>query len=276
MPIFEQPLHTAMKQPELGATISTIRKQRGITQKDLAESCNIDIRTLQRIESGSVTPRMSTLKLVAEALSWDFRTLQDEKQENPTGISMPFLGFIFAIGVLFFVNWLFVTPWTSLSPASLLGKHIPIPAEFFLTTYAFSGIIFYYGINRLGKYHGNLSLQISSVVIMVCLPLFLISVLIATQHNFGKHLISLVVLLMSINSILLGIGLFTTKSALKNWYKVAGILQLLIAPFFLIQLRTTQFIGFCLSVPFLLLLLVLVLLEYRQCQKITAPHRPLH
>ncbi len=258
-----------MKQPELGTTISELRNQRGITQKELAESCNIDIRTLQRIESGSVTPRMSTVKLLAAALSCDFNTLLDEQQENPTDLSKQFLGFILAIGLLYFVNWLFVTPWTSISPASLMGQHIPIPAEFFLTTYAFSGVIFYYGFNRLGKYHGNLLLQISSVVIMVCLPLFLISVLIATQHGFGKHLITLVVLAMSINSILFGIGLFITKGALRNWYKVAGILQLIVAPFFLFNSSITQLIGFYLSVPFLLMLIILVYLEYRASKRIS-------
>lgn len=36
-----------MKQPELGIKIGEIRNQRSITQKELSESCNIDIRMHQ-------------------------------------------------------------------------------------------------------------------------------------------------------------------------------------------------------------------------------------
>ena len=70
-----------MEQPELGFKINEIRNQRSITQKELSESCNIDIRTIQRIESGDVTPRMSTLKLIANALSCDVSIFNADNQE---------------------------------------------------------------------------------------------------------------------------------------------------------------------------------------------------
>ena len=61
-----------MNQPELGRKINEIRNRNGITQKDLSEKCNIDIRTIQRIESGEVFPRASTLKLISEILGLDY------------------------------------------------------------------------------------------------------------------------------------------------------------------------------------------------------------
>jgi transcriptional regulator with XRE-family HTH domain len=63
-----------MKQPELGIKLAEIRKEKGITQEDLVERCNVTVRTIQRIESGDVTPRPLTLKLISEALGCDWNT----------------------------------------------------------------------------------------------------------------------------------------------------------------------------------------------------------
>ena len=53
-----------MKQPELGRKIVELRKANGLTQDELAEKCNLNIRTIQRIESGDVTPRSYTTRLI--------------------------------------------------------------------------------------------------------------------------------------------------------------------------------------------------------------------
>lgn len=57
-----------MKQPELGKKIIELRKSKGLTQEELVEKCNINVRTLQRIESGEVTPRSYTIKIIFKAL----------------------------------------------------------------------------------------------------------------------------------------------------------------------------------------------------------------
>lgn len=44
------------------------RKKLGWTQSELAARCRLDIRTIQRIESGEVSPRSFTLRLINEAL----------------------------------------------------------------------------------------------------------------------------------------------------------------------------------------------------------------
>ncbi|MFV1949644.1 MAG: helix-turn-helix domain-containing protein, partial [Anaerolineales bacterium] len=46
-----------MKQPDLGLKVSELRKEKGFTQEQLAEFCEITPRTIQRIESGEVEPR---------------------------------------------------------------------------------------------------------------------------------------------------------------------------------------------------------------------------
>jgi transcriptional regulator with XRE-family HTH domain len=59
-----------MKQPELGKRITELRKAKGLTQLELVSKCNITVRTLQRIESGVVTPRIYTLKMLFFALDY--------------------------------------------------------------------------------------------------------------------------------------------------------------------------------------------------------------
>lgn len=62
-----------MKQPELGKKISEMRKAKGLTQEELVEKCNLNVRTIQRIEAGEVTPRSYTIKALFEALGMDWK-----------------------------------------------------------------------------------------------------------------------------------------------------------------------------------------------------------
>ena len=71
-----------MKQPELGKQISALRKARGLTQEELVSKCNINVRTIQRIESGEVTPRSYTVKIILEAMEYDLNTIQLNEREE--------------------------------------------------------------------------------------------------------------------------------------------------------------------------------------------------
>lgn len=59
-----------MKQPELGKKIADLRKAKSLTQEELVEKCKLNVRTLQRIESGMVTPRSYTLKTIFAVLEF--------------------------------------------------------------------------------------------------------------------------------------------------------------------------------------------------------------
>jgi len=60
-----------MNQPHLGRKIAELRKAKGFTQEELVEKCNLNVRTLQRIESGDVSPRSYTQRLIFKALEYD-------------------------------------------------------------------------------------------------------------------------------------------------------------------------------------------------------------
>ena len=74
-----------MNQPELGKKIVELRKSKGLTQEELVSKCNITVRTLQRIESGVVTPRSYTIKMLFAAL--DYNVYNYLESESKKGVS---------------------------------------------------------------------------------------------------------------------------------------------------------------------------------------------
>jgi transcriptional regulator with XRE-family HTH domain len=66
------PKEETMNQPELGMKVAELRQQKGLTQEQLAERCEVSSRTIQRIECGEVDPRAYTLHCLGEALEFDF------------------------------------------------------------------------------------------------------------------------------------------------------------------------------------------------------------
>jgi transcriptional regulator with XRE-family HTH domain len=63
-----------MQQPELGRRLVALRKERNFTQEELVEKSHVSVRTIQRIESGEVLPRMSTVKILLEALGENYES----------------------------------------------------------------------------------------------------------------------------------------------------------------------------------------------------------
>jgi transcriptional regulator with XRE-family HTH domain len=73
-----------MKQPELGRKITELRKAKGWTQEELVERCNVSVRTIQRIETGEVTPRSFTIKTILSALDYDLEKISVFANEKPS------------------------------------------------------------------------------------------------------------------------------------------------------------------------------------------------
>ena len=75
-----------MERVDFGNKLIDVRKHKGLTQGEVAELCNVTIRTIQRIESGIVKPRASTIKIISQTLGFDFfetpDTGYDGKNEN--------------------------------------------------------------------------------------------------------------------------------------------------------------------------------------------------
>lgn len=71
-----------MKQPYLGNHIQKLRKQNGMSQQELAQKCNLNVRTVQRIENGDVSPHPFTLKTISSVLNFDM--LKEEEFKTQT------------------------------------------------------------------------------------------------------------------------------------------------------------------------------------------------
>lgn len=69
----------------IGSKIAEARRQQGYSQEALANQAGINLRTLQRIESGDNEPRGATLRLLCEALDIRMEDLVEyNRKEDPS------------------------------------------------------------------------------------------------------------------------------------------------------------------------------------------------
>ncbi len=92
-----------MNQPDLGLKVAELRQQKGLTQEQLAERCEISPRTIQRIESGEVDPRAYTLQCLSDALEFDF-CVENPVNEN-IWLAILHLSSIFSVVIVPLLLW---------------------------------------------------------------------------------------------------------------------------------------------------------------------------
>jgi len=202
-----------MKQPALGNTISTFRNQKGLTQKELAEACNMDIRTIQRIEAGEVTPRMYSIRLLAAALGCDtgIFTAAPGVTENVRKASTADLKWPFWAGMVFSINAIAVV--FDLTTRSF-NTYFHVCT---LMVHAASCIFFFKGFYLIGKQYNNEVLAISSLLAMVLLPLVNVFYLLNAYYAAANYILFI---LLCINNIINGIGFLTEGYKRKGQYRV--------------------------------------------------------
>lgn len=74
-----------MKNVQFAEQLTYQRKLKGLSQEQLAEKTKVTVRTIQRIEKGSVSPHLRTVKLLAAALDIkvdDLMQLNDPREES--------------------------------------------------------------------------------------------------------------------------------------------------------------------------------------------------
>ncbi|MBN2093370.1 PspC domain-containing protein [candidate division KSB1 bacterium] len=70
-----------MENLDIGKKIIELRKQRGLSQEELAHLCKMNVRSIQRIESGKVKPRLYTLRVLSEVLEYQFQNGELNEQK---------------------------------------------------------------------------------------------------------------------------------------------------------------------------------------------------
>ena len=71
-----------MQTEKIGEMIERIRKERGITQAELAEKSGIDKGTIWRIEGG-LMPRIETLSKILAVLGYSFEVVEVPAEARP-------------------------------------------------------------------------------------------------------------------------------------------------------------------------------------------------
>lgn len=62
---------------EIGKKIREVRKRKGLSQEELAESASVNLRTIQRIENDESEPRGKTMNLICEVLDINAEDILD-------------------------------------------------------------------------------------------------------------------------------------------------------------------------------------------------------
>ena len=234
-----------MTQPLLGTRIAELRNQKGVTQKELADACNIDIRTIQRIETGKVLPRMYTIRLLAAALGTDISYFNGDealvdKIETAGLLKWPFIAALF-----FSLNYIpVVLNIMTLAPDSVM-KNI------FTGVYIISFVFFFRGFYLLGKQNQNQAMTISSLLGMVLLPLLNLINLMQGILFFETINMAVIFIVACVNAIVFGISLLgeaNKKLSGGHLYKMAGYITLVQSALFLTGNFQLVSIGLIVSV----------------------------
>jgi transcriptional regulator with XRE-family HTH domain len=244
-----------MEQPALGQKITELRNSRRITQKELAELCKVDIRTIQRIESGEVDPRTYTINLLSEALGYDFKEYPviEEKQVSAKSLRMAVIaGLVLSVNIVIIIVYhIQHTRWAPSVLLVLLGESSIAPVLFFNAFY------------RLAKQYKNRLIVTAAIGLMILMPVTNVIGLLNEGFVFR-----LSYQLMLVSATLFGIGVIVEGSRksdyLKKMYLTAGVI--VVAEAFIGPLTARIFADLYLSICSSLLLTAILYLEY---QKIT-------
>lgn len=162
-----------MKQPELGIKILELRKAKGLTQEELVERCNINVRTIQRIEAGEVTPRSYTIKSIMDALEYDFNAIPMEEEEKKADEEPPkdggFLKIAFFVGIAYLMLAMLegvadFLPILGESDDILIGGYwYAVIKIAVITTYS----IFMLGYYKMSLLHRNTLVMLSSIFLII-------------------------------------------------------------------------------------------------------------
>jgi uncharacterized Tic20 family protein len=159
-----------MNQPDLGLKVSESRQQKGLTQGQLAQRCEVSPRTIQRIESGEVDPRAYTLHCLGAALEFDFGE-ENTANEN-LWLAVLHLSSMFCILIIPLLLW----PWKKNSSFTIdqQGRQVhnfQITMTLLLFSAALLLILFPAALILAGEGAGH-AMEVSPLFILatICLP----------------------------------------------------------------------------------------------------------
>ena len=243
-----------MKQPLLGKKIIELRKKKGLTQEELVEKCNINVRTIQRIEAGETTPRIFTIKIILNALGLDYEKVFKKEYKGgkfdkilrfiPTNLNKV-LNISFVAGIVYFVFGFIETAYyaSSLLDSSLKAfswsNWFDLPMNNYesyssYTIYIIIKIItvisftfFMRGFVLLGSYYKNNLVELMAFLMIIMNIIFEISEIASINFDYGFFIWISKAVTFGIIMIFFGVGIIRLKSHLGNLAMATGILEII-------------------------------------------------
>lgn len=113
----------------IGTKITELRKQKALSQEELADSAKVNVRTIQRIENNETTPRGATLKLICDALEvTPDEIINFEKTEDNTFLIWlhlsVMLGYVLPLGNIILPLILWLSNKNKINHVNEQGKNI--------------------------------------------------------------------------------------------------------------------------------------------------------
>lgn len=255
-----------MKQPALGQKILALRKQKGLTQEELVEKCNINVRTIQRIEAGEVTPRSFTIKTILEVLGVSYKEIvKDESLKTEfkpiLGITMQNVKRVLKLSWVFGIIYLFLGLPEFINEYYRLTNEQTILNSFWYLVVKIGSIISFFffvrGFIATGKIYQNNLLSIVSIITLIAVVLFGIYDVISLFYFEDWMLFVLMIksVLFGILTILLGISVILLNKKLGVLSIITGSFEILAGLAFLILVPE---LGISLLFPMQLLEIILL------------------
>ncbi len=264
-------------QPQLGQRLFEIRSQQGLTQQELREKSHVSIRTIQRIESGAVTPRSVTTKILLEALGenlddWYNSDVSEEQASSKTlsnmllvSASEPTLkqallpawisGIIYLLMVIFEQS---IEIFTENSANETMLQYMMVIVKVIA---AISFFLFTKGILSLSILFEVSLLKTAAYISLLFVPVMYLTegvIILYFQELNGPESTfrALSVIPLGTISVFLGIGLKRLQDGMGRLAKVAGNLELVFGISYMSLIFS--FVGVLILVPLLVVEVVLL------------------
>lgn len=260
-----------MKQPLLGQKILEWRKAKGLTQEELVERCNINVRTIQRIEAGEVTPRSFTVKAILEVLEVkpeEVKNLEMEKEEESQLSNLnSWLRISFIAGIIYIA----LAMVESFLDVQLLidKKGFPIGFGYLYTFLKISVsvlfVAFSLGFYKLGESFSNLLMKVMSIFLMILTVVFVIEDVVT--YWMGIDIVSSLLL----RSLISGVVYVLFATSFLHLSKEKGPTYIIVGA--LGMVTGISFMTVIFAIPGLIFLTIfeisLIVLLYQEYKKVT-------
>lgn len=246
-----------LEQPQLGKTIIGLRQKKRLTQEELVELCNINVRTLQRIEAGEVTPRDYTIRILLDALDYNVDQIEHSIQKKA---SLKWVKIAWMAGIIYFVLGIFESGLDFMRFEDDLPYYFPLAYTAVKIIASISFMFFMKGFIEIGKHFNNSLLKISSYLMIASLLVIEIYDIISLGQSMSWEEFYLIKGTEAVAfggiDIVFGIALILLSKKLGVIATVAGVFEIIVGVFFITFFLA--FMGLIAMIPAIILEIIIL------------------